>query len=388
MAGCAVGWLYLCYYQGGDTLGYYHDAQILSAIFKENPNTYLKTIFGELEVETLQYNAQSRALFFAKIASLFSIFSLQNYWLIAIALSLLNFFASWWFVVQLRAKFDASVYVFFIPFLFYPSVVFWSAGLLKESVALAMIYILCGILIQVLGQKLTGKKVFVLFCVSVLCTWLLWMLKYYYAALLLPSLLMVLLYHLLKAHTNVLSNLWRSLLIIVPALGILFFFFMQLHPNLHPELILQAIVRNHDLSVAASDEGKYVRYESLIPTLGSFLYHFPKAVFSGLFRPVPGEGNSFFYLLSGIENLLILVLTLLACYLLLFRKVKIWVSPLLLACILYVVLLAGLVALASPNFGSLVRYKVAYAPFWVFLCLLAINSSQRLKSTSQSMKKR
>lgn len=386
LAGCSLGWLYLYYYQGGDTLGYEHDARILSDIFKEDANTYLKAILGFIELETLQYHAQSRALFFAKIASLISIFSLQNYWVISIVLSMVSFFASWWWVMQLRTHFDFSAYVFFIPFLFYPSVVFWSSGLLKESLALALIYILCGLFLQVYFQAMSKKKWIGMLSISILCAWMLWLLKYYYAALLLPLLSITLLYRLLKRHTNLLSSLWRSMLFILPAFSIIILF-MYLHPNLQPDLILRAIVRNHDLSVAASAPGGYMHYESLTPTLSSFLFYFPKAVFGGLFRPLPGEGATFLHLVSGIENLMVAGLSAFAFYLIFTKKVRYRISPLLIICMLYVVLMAGLIALASPNFGSLVRYKVAYAPFWVFLCLLVIHLSQRSTQTSQSIKK-
>lgn len=387
LAACAVGWLYLYYYQGGDTIGYYHDAEILSGIFRENVYTYFQAIFGNYEAQDLQYISQSRALFFAKIASVISIFSLQNYWLIAISFSLIHFFASWWFVMQLRATFAISGYVLYPPFLFYPSVVFWSSGLLKESVALALIYILCGIFLQVYQQGFFGKNEIIQFLLSMLCAWLLWMLKYYYAAILLPLLLLLLIIGLLKRYTNVLSNAGRSVLIIVCTLSITFLSIMHLHPNLHPDLFLQAIVRNHELSVAASNEGEYVQYEELEPDLYSFMFYMPKAIFSGLFRPLPGEGNSYLHILAGLENLLLLGLSLAAFFTIILRKKQVDVSIVSIACVLYILTLAGLIAIASPNFGSLVRYKVAYAPFWLFLCLLTLNSSQYFNRNSQSIKK-
>jgi hypothetical protein len=41
------------------------------------------------------------------------------------------------------------------------------------------------------------------------------------------------------------------------------------------------------------------------------------------------------------------------------------------AVVLYIVLLAALLALSSPNFGALSRYKVAFVPFFVYLLLWA-----------------
>jgi hypothetical protein len=41
------------------------------------------------------------------------------------------------------------------------------------------------------------------------------------------------------------------------------------------------------------------------------------------------------------------------------------------AVVLYTILLAALLALSSPNFGALSRYKVAFVPFFVYLLLWA-----------------
>ncbi len=42
----------------------------------------------------------------------------------------------------------------------------------------------------------------------------------------------------------------------------------------------------------------------------------------------------------------------------------------LLALLLYTVLLATLLALSSPNFGTLLRYKVGFLPFLAYLLLI------------------
>ncbi len=387
LAGCGLGLLYKYYYQGGDTLGYFQDAVKLSSLFWEDVLLYFKILLDFEEINGLQYALQDRAYFFVKIASLISLISLQNYWLTAISFSLINFTCSWWFVKKLNQHLPVSQTILLFSFVFYPSVFFWSAGLLKESISLAMIYVLCGIFIEAYTQEQKSREALLPILIGIGCAWILWMLKYYYAAVLLPALLSLLVYQTLKAHTRFFSSRRQTLLIIIPTLLVIMLTIMQLHPNLKPAWILEVIVRNHNLSVAASEDGEYIRYPSLNPSIRSFVYYFPKAVFSGLFLPLPGSGDAYLRLLAGLENLMVLGVSCIALFQGVVKRRKKSVSVLFLATFSYVVVLAGLIALASPNFGSLIRYKVAYAPFWLCLCLWVINSVPRRNRTSQSIKK-
>ncbi|MEK6480499.1 hypothetical protein WJR50_23350 [Catalinimonas sp. 4WD22] len=386
--GLCVGMLYSLYYQEGDMLAYYDDAVFLTDLCLQNPYKYSLFLFDQELVEGLRFADQSRALFFSKIASVVSLFSLKNYWLITLSFSLINFFFSWWFVVKLIDFLKGNEAIVYVSILFYPSVVFWSSGLLKEAIALSLIYFLSGALLSYHKKRYGWKKNTFFSLAVVLFSWALWMLKYYYAAILLPILLVLFIIQNMKHYQANLTHIqWKLtwLMLILIASG-LFLIFMFSHPNLNPDAILKAIVKNHDLSVTASDEGKYIIFEGLSPNFTSFLAQFPKAVYSGLFRPLPFEGSGLLFWLAGIENFVLLSLSILAL-ISLFSLKKISNPEMVVACIIYVILLAGLISLASPNFGSLSRYKVAYAPFWLLISLLCINESPFFSSISQSKKK-
>lgn len=386
--GLCVGMLYSLYYQEGDMLAYYDDAVLLTNLCLQNPYKYCLFLFDQELVEGLRFADQSRALFFSKIASVVSLFSLKNYWLITISFSFINFFFSWWFVVKLIDFLKVNEAIVYVSILFYPSVVFWSSGLLKEAIALSSIYFLSGALLSYHKKRYGWKKNTFFTLAVVLFSWALWMLKYYYAAILLPIWLVLFIIQSLKHYQENLSHLqWKLawVMLILIASG-LFLIFMFSHPNLNPDAILKAIVRNHDLSVIASQEGKCIIFEGLNPNFTNFLVHFPKAVFSGLFRPLPFEGSSLLFWLAGIENFVLLSLSVFAL-ISFFSLKKISNPEMVLACLIYTILLAGLISLASPNFGSLSRYKVAYAPFWLLICLLCINENPLFISLSQSKKK-
>jgi hypothetical protein len=141
------------------------------------------------------------------------------------------------------------------------------------------------------------------------------------------------------------------------------------HPNLRPGHFLTALVQNHDLIYKASSPENLIRYDALAPTWESLLTNFPKALFSGLFRPMLWEIHTPFHALLAIENSLLLLLTLFTiCQLFRYRPSDAH-STLLFAVVVYIILMATLLALASPNLGSLARYRVGFLPFFVYLVI-------------------
>jgi hypothetical protein len=93
---------------------------------------------------------------------------------------------------------------------------------------------------------------------------------------------------------------------------------------------------------------------------------FPVATFAGLFRPLFFEARSAVMLLSGLENLALILLTYLV-----FFKIKMGIlwrmmikHEILFFCITFAVLFAFMIGLTTPNFGALVRFKIPLIPFF------------------------
>ena len=75
-------------------------------------------------------------------------------------------------------------------------------------------------------------------------------------------------------------------------------------------------------------------------------------------------------LISGVENTFLLVLALWALFT---RPLKILKfvrdDPFLIFCVLFTLILGFGIGLSTSNFGALVRYKIPFLPFFVFLIL-------------------
>jgi hypothetical protein len=92
--------------------------------------------------------------------------------------SLISFGASWFLFRKINQYFHESTQAAAIAFLFFPSVVFWSSGIIKETLTLASLYFLVGVFLQIFFDRMVDKLVLI---ISFLASVILWTLKYYWA---------------------------------------------------------------------------------------------------------------------------------------------------------------------------------------------------------------
>ena len=140
-----------------------------------------------------------------------------------------------------------------------------------------------------------------------------------------------------------------------------------IHPNFYLERFLQVLASNYHEFIQLSSPGNLVHYD-LQPTWWSVIYNSPLAISSGLFRPFIWEASNVLQVIVSIENLFVLTLTLAA----LFRLPSLKSSSyrlLIFSSIVYILILCLFLALSTPNFGTLARYKVGFQPFLIFILL-------------------
>jgi hypothetical protein len=250
-----------------------------------------------------------------------------------------------------------------IVFLFLPSFVFWSSGIIKESVAMMSLLCLSGFILAILRNASVKMGEWGLAALSVFLSW---QLKYYWAALFFicaGACLVVTKMVLAKwphASRVALISCWAGV-IIIASLGM-----SLLRPNFNLDRFLNVVVENHDAFVALSSPTDVIHYYDLKPTWGSVLLNSPAALVAGLFRPYFFEASTLFQAAASMENLFILLLTLISVYQL--RRSKL--SPYYIigfSLLAYCLLLSIFLSLSTPNFGTLSRYRTGFLPFFVFL---------------------
>ncbi len=375
LCGWLVGLLYLYYYPGGDTWNYFSDGSILADLARSNGINYLLSWFHPQYLpDSLIYTQQPRALLMSKVVSIGCLLTQNNYWLISAYMTTLSFAGVWYLAQTLVQLFPKTQQTVGIAWLGYPSFVFWSSGILKETITIGIISFLVAEALKFYFG--TGSKRWILrFLGWIVAAYILWIMKYYYAAVLIPVLIAV----VVARKTNFAPTylVGKGLAIF----GVLILLATVLHPNLNLDRFLGVIVKNHDAFLRISEPTNVIHFYDLQPALGSMLLNAPIALFSAWFRPLLLETNSLLQHLAGVENVLLLILTVTAL-----RKVgqlkqtrqdiKLW----LVAGLVYAGLLGVLLAFSTPNFGTLIRYKVAYSPFLLYIILVAIQSSAKKQS--------
>jgi hypothetical protein len=366
LAGILLGLLYTYYYSVADTFDFFNDGRKLSSLALEDFLHYLKFLWKGGEPEALQLHltfTEPRALFMSKVVSVFCLLTYNNYWIISICFSFISFYCSWKFVNNIAQNFPRLRASSVFAFLFIPSVIFWGSGLMKESLSMASLFFLSNIILKLWTRQ---KVSIVKFLLSIFSVWILWQLKYYYAAIFIPAVATCLLIKFLITPVFEIKSTKAEITIWCALILLPFTLISLAKENFQPDVFLKVVVKNYEEFHNHSDPGDAIVFNNLQPTIGSILMHSPWALCSGLFRPFVWEAQNFFQLMISLENifLLLLLITSIKNTKLIFTSQH---RSLLLSLILYVVLLCIFLTLSTPNFGTLSRYRVGFLPFLFFL---------------------
>ncbi|HOX81543.1 MAG TPA: hypothetical protein PLS08_00835 [Chryseolinea sp.] len=365
-AGISLGLLYTYYYSDGDTFQYFEDGTKLAELAKADAKKYFAFLWSgneSFEVWTSLGITVPRALFMTKIVSIFCLITFNNYWIASLYFSFVSFCGAWILVRRIIVFSPSNKNAAIISLLFFPSVIFWSSGLIKESLAMASLFFLCSLFMKVWQRKSLKWIEGLLLVVSL---WVLWNLKYYYLAVFMPVAITSLVFRFFVSdflcNRNVFIKVGAWLLIFIVPLVVV----SLVHPNFYPERFLEVIIENHDAYAQRSGSDKVILYFNLQPDILSVLINSPWALLSGLFRPFIWETNTVFQFLVAIENVFIVFLTIAVLF-----RWREWTGKyhhlLFFSIVSYVGVLCIFLALSAPNFGTLARYKVGFLPFFILL---------------------
>lgn len=369
--GIALGLIYTFYYTGeGDTFLFFDDAVRLSQAARGGSYNFFDLFFTEVPAVTLT-NDQPRSIFFVSVVGCINFLTGDNYWLTSLWLSLFSFAGSWYLICRIVKSIPDARMLASVSFLFFPSVVLWSSGVVKESLAFGGLCFLAGFFLALHERHAVKLGDFLM---AALSAYLLLNLKYYWGAVFFPAMLAGIIVGRIPGQMQWCSRKtwgsWLAIFLLI-SLGV-----SQLHPNFYWQNLLVVIKENHDAFVELSLGTLYIQFYQLSATWSSMIVNAPWALLSGLFRPFLFEAGNPMQILAGVENVLLLVL-----FLFQLSRLKLPTGRERIAFIstlMYVVVLCIFLALSSPNFGTLSRYRIGFLPFFVFLLLM--NSPLRGKS--------
>jgi hypothetical protein len=370
--------LYWQHYGQGDTLLFHEEASLLADLARTSPEAYLKYVFsgGDLPFQSF-FPEAPRARWFSQLISLFYVVTSNNYWLSGIYLSLFSWGCFWYLtlvLIKFRPKEKPAI---LFSLLYFPSVIFWTSGVSKESVGVGAIIFFVAILISLTSAS--GKGVIWYLFIAVIMVWVAWQVKYYLVGALMFSLALAWIIRtpVFKVHT------WIRVFVILLVIPLGFYLLSLINPNFSISHFPNVVYDNYTVFTERSSPGSFAEFPTLCPSWGCLILTFPFAAATGFFVPFPIEVHGFLPLLASIENVILLILTVFSMVSMLQdrRNAERW-TLLHLAGWIYCLALAGFLAMAAPNYGTLVRYKVGFLPF--FLLLITMNNGYFYKALNKA----
>ncbi len=385
MTGAILLSLLIQYYYGyGDSFGYYLGSDVIINMIKINI-TSLKYFFysgneivdaatamGLGDVIPMSMPNDSN-VFIMKISALVSFFTFNKYLIISLVFGCFSFIGIWklfYVLNEINKRKNTRLLAFAV--LYTPSLWFWGSGLMKESICIGAL----GISIYHLYKIFILKKYSIKDILYVLLFfYIITVVKSYITIIFFASVSFILFYKLITGIKNFFFRIGVICLCI--------FFVVLAFTVIDVSSLVQDAVnvsygqievfKNSYEAVQGADESSKAGFmiSDIDPSLKSILLHIPEVIVSGLFRPFIWEAKKIIIFFASLEALITLLATLY-----IFWKTKfigffiyVFANPSLLFCFIFSLLFSLVIGFTTFNFGTLVRYKIMFLPFYFFLLI-------------------
>jgi hypothetical protein len=374
--GLLVYVIYAFYYGSrieSDTFKYFDDSYYMYEALFNKPSDFFKMLFGyQCEGEYFEmnyygkmnnwYRVYENSLYndnrlIIRVNAFLRIFSFGNYHVHSIILNFIAFVGSIglarFFIHFVKSKWKVYVAVFLVP-----SVVFWSSGILKESLLIFAMGIFCFLIFRLALDKKIKYLIYLLFPFGLLV-----LLKFYVFVAFFPAIM-----GWYFSQTTRLK--WFAYPLVFFALSAVAFILGISNPDYN---FIDILVRKqHDfiqMSIAFKVNSA-IHMDYLENTIFSIISAVPLGIVNSLTRPWPNEIKNFLFVPAVLENLTLLFLIVFA----LIQKKKSSLNSFnfIVFCFLFTFLLYAIIGISTPILGALVRYKIPAMPFLTIAILAFI----------------
>ncbi len=336
---------------------------------KENPGKYFLLTFGpngghpryldESDLAAVEYWGNTASYTVVRFNALIRPFTFGYYAVHSLFMAFFSFLALLCLFRYLSSIYPERKKLFILILFLVPSIVFYGSGVHKEAIAL----IALSLLVPSFGHFLDGQKRALFLFLPAL--FLLYLVKEFYFASLLPALLAWGLSRHSKLHPGLLF----------PLTVLLFWVAVFLLSNVLPVSDLaRQMAEKQELFRATKGESHI-----LIPLLdgspGSVLKALPQALFNVFVRPLNGGIHSPFLFLYALENIAILLLTLwtiVSAHKMNFRHPLFWFF------LLFSLAALLIIGLIVPNIGAISRYRVPGLLFYLLALAVVLRVPARI----------
>ncbi len=323
-----------------------------------------------------------------RFVTIISFFTLGKYLLTNLVFSLFAFTGAWKLFLFFYKQYPHMHRKFAIAILYLPTFVFWSSGILKDSMCIAAIGWITYSLYQLFISKTDFIKSFILL---LFFGYLVWIVKPY----ILISYIPFFIFYLILKNVNAVNSKLIKLVLTPLLIAGCVIAFSKIMAKLKDELgqyALGSITKNvKTLNNAYENQSNGSTFSYGVEFDGSVMGMVKMSpVFIGttFFRPFIWESKKIGTLLSSLEGLTLLIFSIVVFFKAGFKTVfqTLTKNPLATYCFLFAIIFALFVGATTLNFGSLCRYKIPCMPFYIIALFLIQDAAKQKKENLLNIK--
>ncbi len=397
IGGLGVCFIYIYYYGWGDTVDYYYSSIDLGELLFKKSSVFFSILSGDNSLENLtQYYSDhgwghiyrdSNSFAVTRITVFFSFLGLHCFLITSVLVATASYFGVWKLFRLFVTEFNEIKKPFAFAILFVPSVAFWGSGIMKDTYTL---FATCLLFYCSYSMLLKKEKILKNIIGIIVSSYILISIRPYMFYISFDSMIIMLSYgYLSKIKTVFMKFLvFISIVILLWGGGISLFLYIGSHVNSDyslDNLLKKAVITQEDLK---RDEYGSNSFDigKLQPTLPGLISKAPLAINAGLFYPYIWKARNPVMIIAGLENLVLLLLTLYVFLLMIIASFRNGIKymfrttfdhPIIIFSIVYSLQYAFMIGLTTANYGALVRYKIPLIPFYLATLFIIIYKFNR-----------
>jgi len=376
----------------GDSYVLYHveGANIYKLILKDFSNIRFLLSPGSLYNDSgllvdpwnLGYCNDANNFAVCRIVTVLSFFSLGKYLITCLFFSMISYSGVWKLYRFFYGLYPHLHKQLAIAILYLPTFVFWSSGILKDPLCTgALGWLTYSLYEAFVKKKNIPKNIFII----IVAGYVIADLKIYILVSYLPFFLLF----LALKNLNLLKNIFAKIIVGTVMLVGIMVSFTRIMNKLQGSMAkfagkgITTTIKNYQDNYAAQAEIAQSNFSLGVEfdgSVSSLIKMAPAAVVATLYRPFIWESRKPSTLLSSLESLAIILLTLKVL-----RNTgpriffKLWGDPAIMYCIGFSLFFALFVGATTPNFGTLCRYKIPCIPFYIIAMFLIQDATNKKK---------
>ena len=386
------GMLHYYYYGGGDTFNFFYHSNIINSAFDESIVKWVNLVLHFPAYDSIDYYRYTSQMFWyqdiasytvGSLGAVLSLFTFNTYLPTAALFAFISYSGSWAMFRTFSKLYPHLTKQIAVATLFIPTTILWGSAIYKDTICMFGLGWLTHGVFRFLVQKDYSIQNILLAVISFL---LIALVKVYILIAFVPALGMWILFNYTQSiRANSVRTIVKVVVLLAVTLGTVF-----------AMSALSSSLGSYSLDKLASkaeETRQWIHYSSetqdgssyslgeIDPSLQGMLLKFPQAVNVTLFRPFMWEVKKPIMLLSAVESLLFLILTVKVLFGVGLKQSwkAIGQDPTIQFCLIFSIIFAFAVGVTTYNFGSLSRYKIPAMPFYTLAMVLIYYKSQPSK---------